>query len=66
MQSAKATADQQALLAARSAAEAKASDAVSQPLQSADVQLDDSGDSNSARNRRKASFGRNYSSGVSI
>lgn len=66
--SAKASADQQSMLSARSAAEAKATAAVSAPLGSADVQLDeDSADSVSAtRNKRKASFGRSYTSGVSI
>jgi hypothetical protein len=65
MQSAKATADQQAQIAARSAAESKASSAVSAPLEQADVQL--AGDGADAQRRsRKASFGRNYSSGVSI
>ena len=68
MQNAPATAAQQGQLAARSAAEAKASAAVSQPLDSADVQLQaDSPDSAAAsRNKRRAAFGRNYSTGVSI
>lgn len=69
MQSAKSAAEQQAQMAARSAAEDKASDAVAKPLDNADVQLDEnSPDSVTAtRNKRRASFGRNYSSGgVSI
>lgn len=68
MQNAEATAAQQGQLAARSAAEAKAATAVSQPLGTADVQLQpDSPDSAAAvRNKRRASFGKNYSTGVSI
>lgn len=68
--SARAAADQQAMLAARNAAETAASDAASQPLETADVQLDtNSGESASATRRtRRAVFGKNYgsSSGVSI
>lgn len=68
MQNAAATASQQSQLASRSAAEAKAATAVSAPLGTADVQLQpDSPDSAAAvRNKRRASFGRNYSTGVSI
>lgn len=67
--SAKAAADQQAMLANRNAAEQKASDAASVPLQTADVQLDEnSPDSVTAtRSKRRAAFGRNYTGGgVSI
>lgn len=66
--SAKASADSQAQLAARSVAEQKAKDAASTPLAAADVQLDaNAPDSVTAtRAKRKASFGRNYSGGVSI
>lgn len=66
--SAKASADAQSQLAARAAVEARASDAASAPLGTADVQLDEnSPDSVSAtRTKRKASYGRNYSGGVSI
>ena len=66
--SAKAAADQQAMLAARSAAEDKAGQSAATPLQTADVQLDEnSPDSVTAtRAKRRASFGRNYSGGVSI
>ena len=66
--SAKASADSQAQIAARSAVEQKAKDAASAPLAAADVQLDaNAPDSVTAtRAKRKASFGRNYSGGVSI
>lgn len=64
--SANAAAQQQAQLAARSAAEAKAASAVSAPLDQADVQLDDSGATTAARKSRRAVFGKNYSTGVSI
>lgn len=69
MQSAQAAADQQSQMAARQAVEQKAADVASQPLESADVQLDqNSPDSVTAtRNKRKASFGRNYTgTGVQI
>lgn len=68
MQSAQASATQQAQLSARSAAEAKASTAVSAPLGKADVQLDTNPTESvsASRNRKRASFGRNYSTGVSI
>lgn len=66
--SATAAADSQSQLAARSAAEAKAKDAASSPLATADVQLDaNAPDSVTAtRAKRKAAYGRNYSGGVSI
>lgn len=66
--SAKAAADSQAQMAARSAAEEKAKDVASAPLAAADVQLDaNAPDSVTAtRAKRKASYGRNYSGGVSI
>lgn len=65
---ARAAADQQSQIAARSAVEDQAAMAASKPLGTADVQLDaDAAESVSAsRSRRKASFGRNYSGGVSI
>lgn len=65
---AKAAADQQSQIAARSAVEAKASEAASQPLDSADVQLADTPTESVAatRAKRKASYGRNYAGGVSI
>lgn len=68
MAAAKASADQQAQLAARSAAESKAASAASSPLQTADVQLDpDAKESATAgRARKRAAFGRNYSTGVSV
>jgi hypothetical protein len=67
--SAQAAADSQAQAAARSAAEQKASDAVSAPLDQADVQLQTNNTdqtSTEQRRTRQASFGRNYSGGVSI
>lgn len=66
--SATASAQQQSQLAARSAAADKASQIASQPLADADVSLDqNSPDSVTAtRAKRKASFGQNYSGGVSI
>ena len=66
MVSAKAMADQQAQLAARSAAEQKASDAVSVPLAQVDVSVDTESASTSDVRRRRAKFGRDYSSGVNI
>ena len=68
MDNARAAAEQQAQVAARSAAESKAQVAVSAPLQTADVQLQQDPTMSSAqvRNKRLASFGRNYSTGVSI
>jgi hypothetical protein len=66
--SAKAAADAQGQIAARAAVEAKASEAASQPLDSADVQLDASPTESVAatRAKRKVSYGRNYAGGVSI
>lgn len=66
--SARAAADTQAMLAARSQAEDKARTVASQPLATADVQLDAPPSDTSAgeRSKRRAQFGRNYSSGVSI
>lgn len=68
MQSAQASATQQAQLAARDIAATKASDAVSKPLVNADVQLEANPTDSVAgsRAKRKASFGQNYSGGVSI
>lgn len=68
MNTAKASADQQAMLAARSVATQKAADVASVPVGQAEVQLSaDSGESTSAiRARKRASFGKNYSTGVSI
>lgn len=66
--SAKAAADAQRNAAARLAVEDKASDAASQPLGTADVQLDEDATTSvsARRNQRKAAFGKNYSTGVSI
>jgi hypothetical protein len=65
--SAMAAAQQQAQLAARSAAEQKAQAAVSTPLQEADVKLaDPAANGTAARRGRRASFGRDYKTGVSI
>lgn len=69
--SAKAAAQQQAQIAARSAAESLAEDAAKAPLGTAEVRLDTSGDESvvKAKNQRKASFGREYSTysgGVNI
>ena len=67
--SAQAAANSQAQASARSAAEQKASDAVSTPLQTADVQLSADNTGQSAEQQRRttqASYGRNYSGGVSI
>lgn len=68
IQSSRAAADTQAMLQARTAAEDKARTVASQPLATANVQLDgDPGESSAAtRSKRRAQFGRNYSSGVSI
>lgn len=68
MQNAKAAADQQAMLSARMAVESKVSDQLSQPIGTAEVQIDgDSTDSVTATRRKaKAAFGREYSSGVQI
>lgn len=66
---AKATADSQTLAASRLQAESAATDAVSGPLGSADVALDSLNDGSTQDvKKRKAKFGRNYSSagGVSI
>jgi len=67
-QSAKAAADQQRMLAARSAAEAKASEAVSRPLETAEVQVDEVSTESSASGarRKRARFGTGYTSGVSV
>lgn len=67
-QSAKAAADQQSMLAARNAAEAKAADAAALPLGVAEVQLaKDTGQSaTAARRTRRAKYGTGYSTGVSI
>jgi hypothetical protein len=67
--SAQAAADGQAQAAARSAAEQKAADAVSAPLDQADVQLQSNNTDQTTteqRRTRQASYGRNYSGGVSI
>lgn len=67
LDAARAAATQQAQMSARSAAEAKAATVASQPLAQADVQIDDGVEnSTAARRSRRASYGRNYSSGVSI
>lgn len=66
MQSAKAAADSQAQLAARSAAEQKASDAINVPLGTVDVSVDTGSSSTSDVRRRRAKFGRDYNSGVNI
>ena len=66
MQAARAAADSQAQLAARSAAEQKANDAVSLPLASVEVNVDTEPTSTSDVRRRRAKFGRDYSSGVNI
>lgn len=66
MQSAKAAAEQQAMLAQRAVAEQKATDAVSAPLAQAEVSVDTDSASTSDVRRRRAKFGRDYSSGVNI
>ena len=66
MQSAKSAADQQAQLAARAVAEQKANDAVSKPLAQVDVSVDTDAASTSDVKRRRARFGKDYSSGVKI
>jgi hypothetical protein len=66
MQSAKAAADQQAQLAARSAAEQKANDAVSKPLGQVDVSVDTDATSTADVRKRRARFGKDYTSGVKI
>lgn len=68
MQTAKQAAQQQVQLAARSAAEEAAAAAVSQPLGTVDVQIDENLTESVAALRRKklASFGKNYQGGVSI
>jgi hypothetical protein len=67
-QSARAAADNQAMVSARNAAEAKASDAAAQPLATADVALSAPQEETvtAGRAKRRASYGKNYSSGVSI
>lgn len=68
MQQAQASATQQAQMAARAVAEGKAADAAGRVLPTADVQLDSNPTDSVAatRQRRKASFGQNYTGGVSI
>jgi hypothetical protein len=68
MSAAKAAADQQSMLAARRVVENKAADLASTPLATADVQLDQSPTESvtARRAKRKATYGRSYSSGVSI
>jgi hypothetical protein len=66
MQSAKAAADSQAQLAARSAAEQKASDAINVPLATVDVSVDTESSTTSSVRNRRAKFGRNYNTGVNI
>jgi hypothetical protein len=70
MTAAKATADSQTIAAGRLQAEAAAAEAVSGPLGKADVALDENGGDSSTADvrKRKAKFGRNYSSagGVGI
>lgn len=65
---ARAAADQQSLMSARMAAEDQAREAANRPLDTADVQL--RGDStetvSTARRKKRAQFGRSYSSGVSL
>lgn len=59
---------QQELQAGRNAAEGAAADALSKPMEVADVQLDEPTGSSSAGTARKkrATFGTGYSSGVNI
>lgn len=68
MLAAKAAAEQQAMIAGRMAAEKKASDAAGQPLDVAEVQLDEAPTQSAiaAKRSKRASFGRNYSTGVGI
>lgn len=67
MTAAKATADSQSLAASRLQAEQRASEAVSGPLGSAEVSLDDANDGSTQDvKKRRAKFGRNYSSGVGV
>lgn len=64
-----ATADQQAILAERAVAEKAAAAAVSQPLDVAEVSLSSDvtlGGSTKARKAKRAAFGKNYQSGISI
>jgi hypothetical protein len=67
-QTAQAAADQQAMLAARDAAETKAKDVASAPLEQAEVQLDPNPaeSASQARRSKRAAFGKNYGSGVSL
>jgi hypothetical protein len=66
--SARAAAQQQTQIAARLAAENKASAAATAPLATADVQLDETGGADPAAQRRtrRAAFGRSYNSGVNL
>lgn len=67
MATAKAAADQQAQLAAREAAAAKAEDIASAPLETAEVQVAGSeANANTIRRRRRATFGTGYATGVQI
>ena len=66
MQSAKAAADQQAQFAARSAAEQKAAEAVAIPLATAEVEIATDVTSTQDVKRKRAKFGKDYSSGVNI
>jgi hypothetical protein len=67
MDAARAAADSQIQITARAAAEDAASEAVAQPLATADVQLGSSEENSPSKRRtRRASFGRNYSSGVNL
>ena len=70
MTAAKATADSQVISASRLQAEQRASEAVRGPLGKAEVALDENGGDSSTADvrKRKAKFGRNYSSagGVGI
>lgn len=69
METAKAAADQQALMSQRNAASLKAQKVAETPLENVDVSLD-TGTTSQQRKQTRASFGRNYASasttGVSI
>jgi hypothetical protein len=67
-QSARAAADNQAMVSARQAAESAASEAAMQPLGTADVSLSAPQEDTvtAQRSKKRAAYGRNYSSGVSI
>lgn len=67
--SAQAAAQQQAQASQRAQAEQTAADAASTPTQTADVELDPQDatqDATTARQNRRASFGRNYGTGISL